>query len=102
VTPDGSEPTFEEIRVDNTLLKALIKAHLWARELKRGKYSSIQELAEKKNISQAYVRRILNLYYLAPKIQETIIDGKQPKGLRLQNLMADVPLSWNEQKEKFL
>ena len=28
ITPDGSDPVFEEIRVDNTLLRALLKANL--------------------------------------------------------------------------
>ncbi|MDR1488255.1 MAG: hypothetical protein LBI26_00710 [Holosporales bacterium] len=69
-TPDCSAPIFEEAKEDNTWLKALIKAHLWMRELKRGKYSSIQELSEKKNIPKTYTRRILNLCYLSVKIQQ--------------------------------
>jgi hypothetical protein len=32
-TPDGSAPIFEKAKEDNTLLKALLKAHLWTRKI---------------------------------------------------------------------
>lgn len=102
ITPDGSDPVFEEVKIDNTLLKALAKAHLWKRELKRGKYSSIQELAEQKQLTQAYVRRILNLCYLSPRIKEMILDGKLTKCAKLQDIIYDVLVLWKEQEERWL
>lgn len=102
ITPDGSAPVFEEVKVDNTILKALAKAHLWQRELKRGKYSTIQDLARKKDIAPTYVRRIISMCYLSPKIQEIIINGRQPKHLKLQDIIIDVPISWEEQEKRWL
>ncbi len=34
---------------------------------------------------------------LAPDIGEAILDGRQPKGLRLAVLLRGIPLAWEEQ-----
>jgi site-specific DNA recombinase len=61
-----------------------------------------KDLAEKRGIAESYVRKIMNLNYLSPKIKELILDGKHPKHLKLQDLMADIPVLWSEQEEMFL
>jgi hypothetical protein len=100
ITPDGSDPVFEKVKVDNTIFEALVKAHLWQRELKRKKYSSIRDLAVKKNVDESYARRIINLNYLSPKIKEMILDGTFPKHISLQDIFYNTPILWFEQ-EKF-
>jgi hypothetical protein len=35
---------------------------------------------------------------LAPEIVEAILDGRQPKGLRLAEMMGSGPLAWEEQR----
>jgi hypothetical protein len=62
----------------------------------------MKDLAEKKGIAESYVRKVMNLNYLSPKIKGMILEGTQPKHLRLQDIIYDVPLSWNEQEERFL
>jgi hypothetical protein len=93
---------FEEVKVDNTLLKALLKAHLWQRKIQRGSFENLSELCKYYKINDSYASKIMNLNYLSPKMKEMIINGKQPKHLRLQDLMNDVPLLWEEQEKKFL
>jgi hypothetical protein len=44
----------------------------------------------------------MNLNYLSPKIKEMILGSTHPKHLKLQDIIYDVPLSWNEQEERFL
>lgn len=99
ITPDGSDPVFDEIRVDNTLLRALLKANLWQRWIEKGKYETVAELSQKKNIAHKYVRQILRLNYLSPIIKEMILDGRQPKDLKLQELMNDLPIIWKDQMD---
>jgi hypothetical protein len=100
ITPDGSDPVFEEVRVDNTILKVLVKAHLWQRYLDRGTFSSMKELAEKKGIDESYVRKILNLNYLSPKVKEMILDGTLQKEVKLQDLVSmGKELVWEEVRE---
>ena len=49
----------------------------------------------------AFVCRLLPLTCLAPDIVEAILDGRQPKGLRLAKLLGDGPVAWEEQRENF-
>jgi site-specific DNA recombinase len=62
----------------------------------------MNDLAKKKGIAETYVRKTMSLNYLSPRIQEMILDGKQPKYLKLQDIIYDVPLLWSEQEEKWL
>ena len=67
-------------------IRALTRAHRWKRLLENGKYRSPGELADAENIDRSFINRLLRLTLLAPDIQETIIDGRQPKGIQLEEL----------------
>lgn len=63
---------------------------------------NISQLARKENISDRYVSRILRLNYLAPDIVTAILDGRQPRDLKLQDLISKtIPDLWEEQKSLF-
>ena len=64
------------------------------RELPR----EITDLAEQKNVTTAYVCRLLPLTCLAPDIVEACLDGRQPKGIRLAEMPGNGPMAWNEQR----
>ena len=83
---------------DETLIKALVRAHRWRRRIESGQAKSITELAEQEGVTDAYVCRLLPLTCLAPDILETILDGRQPKGLRLAEMLGNGPLAWEEQR----
>ncbi len=89
-----------EGKTNNALLKAVVRAHLWKRQLEEGKYGSVKELSAKINIGTRRIQQILRLNYLAPKIKEDIINGRQPRGLKLVDL-REIPMLWSEQLEKF-
>lgn len=101
LAPEGVQPPVDDSGVDMTLLKALVKAYLWQRQLKSGKYSGMKELCERESITAKYAQLILRLNFLAPKLKEAIINGTQPRHLKLADLMNNVPLLWNEQEEMF-
>ena len=46
-------------RPDETLIRALARAHRWKRLLEEGKYRSAGELAEAEKVSRRYVNRIV-------------------------------------------
>ena len=52
---------------------------------------------ELENVAGAFVCRLLPFTGLAPDIVEAILDGRQPKGLRLAELLGTGPLVWEEQ-----
>ncbi|WP_454898887.1 recombinase family protein, partial [Wolbachia pipientis] len=72
-----------EGKTNNALLKAVVRAHSWKRQLEEGKYRSVKELSEKINVGTRRIQQILRLNYLAPKIKEDIVNGRQPRGLKL-------------------
>jgi hypothetical protein len=84
--------------VDNTIVKALARAHRWKRLLESGDYASITELAAAEKINQSYVCRILRLTLLAPDIVEVILDGRQPAALQLDALLTPFPVEWERQR----
>ena len=49
---------------------------------------------------RSYFTRILRLSYLAPDIAQAILDGRQPRDLTADKLLAHsrLPLAWPEQR----
>ena len=81
-----------------TLIRALARAHRWKRLLDEGRYRSAGELAEVEGITRSYVNRLLRLTLLAADIQEAIIDGRQLKGMQLEDLTRPQPSVWERQR----
>ncbi len=99
IIPDGL--TEKPIpRPDEALLKALVRAHRWKRMLESGKVQSIREIAEAEKLNGSYVSRIFRLTLLAPEIVEAILDGRQPRTLQLADLMDEMPIEWEKQRER--
>jgi hypothetical protein len=98
MTPEGVAAPARKPSRDETLVKALVRAHRWRRRIESGQAKSITDLAEQEGVTAAYVCRLLPLTCLAPKMVEAILDGRQPKGLRLAELLGNGPLSWEEQR----
>lgn len=86
-------------RPDETLIRALARAHRWKRMLEKGGCSSTAEISERDKIDRSYVNRLLRLTLLAPDIQELILDGRQPKAMQLEELTRAIPVAWEEQRE---
>lgn len=58
--------------------------------------SSLSEIAEKENLTASYVSRIFNLNFLSPKIVENILNGTQPRTLKLQDIITkEMPDIWH-------
>jgi hypothetical protein len=81
-----------------TLVKALVRAYHWRRQIESGHAKSITDLAEQEGVTHAYVCRLLPLTCVAPGIVEAILDGRQPKGLKLAEMLGNGPLGWDEQR----
>jgi hypothetical protein len=62
--------------------------------LDAGKRRSIAEIAEAEKIDRSFVSRLLRLTLLAPDIQEAILEGRQPKGMQLEELTRAMPGAW--------
>jgi hypothetical protein len=98
MTPEGAAAPTPKPRRDETLIKALVRAHRWRRKIERGQAKSITDLAEQEGVTDAYVCRLLAFTCVAPDIVEAILDGRQPKGLRLTAMLGSGPLAWDGQR----
>ena len=100
MTPEGVAAPARKPSRDETLVKALVRAHRWRRKIESGRARSVTDLAEQEGVTDAYVCRLLPLTCLAPDIVEAILDGRQPKGLRLAEILGNGPLDWNDQRKR--
>jgi hypothetical protein len=57
--------------------------------------TSITDLAEQEGVTDAYACQVLSLTCFAPDVVEAILDGRQPKGLTLADVLGNGPLAWN-------
>jgi hypothetical protein len=101
MTPEGAAASESKARRDETLIRAIVRAHRWRRRIESGQAKSITDLAEQEGVTDAYVCRVLPLTCLASDIVEAILDGRQPKGLRLADILGNVPLTWTAQRERW-
>ena len=95
---EGETPFVNPPKKDDTLLKALARAHKWSRWLETGKVKNIDHLALENEINPSYVSRILRLNLLAPDIKEMILNGTQPKTMKLSELLQPFPDDWQAQR----
>ncbi|MCK1420287.1 hypothetical protein IVB15_07340 [Bradyrhizobium sp. 182] len=85
-------------QVDNTLIKAVVRAHRWRHMLESSLFGSVRELAKAEKINESYLCRVLRLTLLSPTITEAILNGLQPEGLELAQLLRSIPAAWDEQQ----
>ena len=69
-------------------------------DLLGGRVESVAAIAEREGVLPNYVRRLVRLAFLAPKIVEAIATGHQPPELTAKVLTEgiELPLLWNEQE----
>jgi hypothetical protein len=102
VTPAGATPWIPTPRrVDNTLVKAIVRAHRWRDMLESGRHATVRDLAKAEVINESYLGRVLRLTLLSPTIIEAILEGRQPATLELDDLLTQFPIDWDQQLKKF-
>jgi DNA invertase Pin-like site-specific DNA recombinase len=96
--PDGGA-AYDAVRLDRPLINALTQAYHWRNALASGEPRSIEDLAASAGQTEAYVRQLLPLAFLAPDIVEAILTCKQPRHLTVDRLVRmKLPLSWQAQR----
>ena len=98
IAADGSTLAPPRPRIDNTLVKALARAHRWNKLLESGRYGSAAELATAEKINPSYVSRVLRLTLLAPDIVEAIVEGRQANSMEAALLLQPFSTAWHEQR----
>src|ERR1700675_388394 len=100
VTPPGAAPWIPTpSRVDNTIVKAIVRAHRWRDMLEPGRYATVRDLAKAEAINESYLGRILRVTLLSPTLTEAILEGRQPAALELDDLLKQFTVEWDKQLE---
>ena len=96
---DSADP-FATAKPDARLIKLLIKARRFNARLLNSDDVPFAVLAKREGVSPSYFTRLVRLSYLAPDITEAILDGRQPRDLTTDKLLAHsrLPLGWHEQR----
>lgn len=79
------------------LIKILNQAYTWHQDILDGK--TTQEIANRDKVCVQYVRRILNLSFLSPKIVRAILNGTQPADCTLKKLLSIKTSDWCKQED---
>ena len=96
---DGTDP-FATAKPDARLIKLLIRARRFNAALAGSDGVPFAALAKWEGVSPSYFTRLVRLSYLAPDITQAILDGRQPRDLTADKLLAHsrLPLAWHEQR----
>ena len=88
-------------RVDLPLLNATARAYRWSNDLLAGRARSIGEIAMREHLTARHVRRVMRLAFLAPRIVEAIVEGRQPADLSTLALTQriELPPLWSAQEQ---
>ena len=79
------------------LLQALIRAHVWLRQLFDGTYESVEALAKAADIHPKVVRSRIKFAFLAPAVTRALLNEELAPTLGV-DAFNDVPLGWDEQQ----
>lgn len=84
---------------DRNLIKTIAQAFKWHQDILKG--ITLREVARRDKVSEQYVRRILELSFLSPKIIRAILNGTQPVDCTLKHLLSIHTPNWQEQEKIF-
>ncbi|WP_424360272.1 hypothetical protein [Methylocystis parvus] len=57
-------------------------------------------VAAKEKLSERYIRLLMPLAFLSPKVIDAIADGEVPADLTPTALSRNLPLAWGEQEQR--
>ena len=93
-------PTRLPQRSPMRLIKLLVRARRFNAALRDSDGIPFAALAKREGVSPSYFTRLVRLSYLAPDIIQGILDGRQPRHLSADKLLAHsrLPLAWHDQR----
>jgi hypothetical protein len=96
---DGTDP-FATAKPNARLIRLLIRSRRLNAMLVRSDGVPFAGLAKREGVSPSYFTRLVRLSYLAPDITQAILDGRQPRDLTADKLLAHsrLPLAWHDQR----
>jgi site-specific DNA recombinase len=97
---DGLTLPGQASKADPKLVKLIARAHHFSNKLAQSSGEYLDDVAQAEGLTSSYFTRVLRLTYLAPDITRAILEGRHPRDLSVQKLLAHsrLPLAWPEQR----
>lgn len=87
---------------DRALIAGLRRAHIELKAAGIDITDPRSPIESARGIDDPYLRKLTRIAFLAPDIQRIILEGRQPPGLKLADLLAhELPFDWDEQRRLF-
>lgn len=87
---------------DETLVRALARAHAWRTSLVTATVSSVAMIAKEEGCTVSPVHHLLPLAYLSPEVMRAILAGRHRPDLNLEQIVrSGLPASWAAQRRLF-
>jgi site-specific DNA recombinase len=87
---------------DTNLIKAVSLAWTWRKRMQVGEFKTLGEIARVEGYSDFYVRKIMPLSRLSPRIIEAVLDGETPEEFYMKKILKEeIPENWDEQWVKY-
>ena len=80
------------------LLGAIAKARGWIEDIRLGRLASLAEIAGRECQGERYIRMLLPLAFVSPRIVGAIVEGRAAANLTVSSLARALPYSWAEQE----
>ncbi|MBR1155237.1 recombinase family protein [Bradyrhizobium sp. AUGA SZCCT0169] len=95
--PKGSTEvnTPPTIKIDEKLIKSIVRSHVWLAELSSERQPTIEALAAEANLHPKVIRQELRLAFLPPDLTKAALEGEAT--IELKQIPKTLPLSWHEQ-----
>ncbi|MEP7043513.1 MAG: hypothetical protein ABI843_10655 [Dokdonella sp.] len=77
---------------NESLIRFLARGRRWYRQITSGEVPSIQAIAKAENVTERYIARVLRGSLLAPDLMQRILEGRQPVGLTVRQLLDPPPM----------
>jgi site-specific DNA recombinase len=81
-------------------LVAIAKARAWMEDLANGRVADFAAIARREGKAEKYVRLLVPLAFLSPRILSALLDGTAPPEVTAKSLMRSLPYSWAEQERR--
>jgi len=82
---------------DPHVLRAIVRAWKWRRQLEEGEASTLQDIAGKERVSERFIGRMIRLAYLAPEVLEALVVKRRPPAISINEMVELAKLPWGEQ-----
>ena len=87
-------------RPDKTLIAGLRRAHAELKKCGIDVTDSRASIEHACGVKDPYLRKLTGIAFLAPDIQRTILEGRQPADLKLADVLSrELPLAWEDQRK---